>query len=267
MERPYDYVFDGAQECERLERQAVLQGAERHLRHFDVREGAHILDAGCGSGVMSRLLASHHPYAEVVGVDQNPRYVAFATERAAPENLANLSFQVADVRKLPFEAASFDIVCSQNVLFFISDPDAAVREFRRVLRPGGRLLIALRHRTMLTNIPEDPRLQLRLERVVFSLADVAMAGRLPLLFRDLGLQDVAVDIETDPIYTTLGSIDRERRRNVSELLGAGMTRIADILGGPIEAEAFLAELLAYLDRPDTCSYTTLWVVKGTVPRE
>jgi SAM-dependent methyltransferase len=265
MERPYDYVFDGAFECERLERQALLQGIEGQLRHFHVPAGARVLDAGCGSGVMSRLLASHHPESEVVGVDQNPRYVSFATERAAPEGLANLSFESADIRKLPFETASFDVVCSQNVLFYIADQQAALQEFRRVLKPGGQLVISLRHQTLLTNVPEDPALQRRLERVIYSLADILLARRLPLMYRDAGFEDVTVDIETDHIYTAIGSIDRERRRNVAELMGAAMTRIADLLGGQIQAEAFLADLLAYLDRPDTCTYTTLWVVSGTAP--
>ena len=263
MERPYDYVFDGAHECERLERQAALQGIEGLLRHFRVPAGGRILDAGCGSGALSRLLASHHPAAQVVGVDQNPRFVAFATERAATDHLPNLSFESGDVRKLPFAPANFDVICSHNVLFFIADPEAALREFRRVIRPGGQIIVALRHRTLLANAPEDPNLQRRLERVVFSLADVLLARRLPLMLRDAGFGDVDVEIETDRIYTTIGSIDRDRRRNVSELLGAAMTRIADVLGGPIQAETFLADLLAYLDRPDTSSFTTLWVVKGT----
>lgn len=265
MERPYDYVFDGAHECERLERQAVLQGLERHLRHVRVPAGGRVLDAGCGSGVVSRLLAARHPDAQVVGVDQNPRYVSFATERAAPDGLANLSFESADIRKLPFAAASFDVVCSQNVLFYIADQQAALHEFRRVLKPGGQLVISLRHETLLANVPEDPALQRRLERVIYSLADILLARRLPLMYRDAGFEDVTVDIETDHIYTTIGSIDRERRRNVAELMGAAMTRIADLLGGQIQAEAFLADLLAYLDRPDTCTYTTLWVVGGTAP--
>ena len=136
------------------------------------------------------------------------------------------------MRRLPYPPASFDVVCSHNVLFYISDHEAGLREFRRVIRPGGQLVAALRHCTLLGNVPEDPNLQRRLERVVFSLADVLLARRLPLMLRDAGFRDINVEIETDRIYTTIGSIDRDHRRNVSELMGAAMTRIADVLGGP-----------------------------------
>ncbi len=53
-----DYVLDRANECERLERQAVLDGLERNLRHLPKHSRASVLDAGCGSGSMARLMAS-----------------------------------------------------------------------------------------------------------------------------------------------------------------------------------------------------------------
>jgi cyclopropane fatty-acyl-phospholipid synthase-like methyltransferase len=54
--KPSDYVFDSSSESERLERQATLQGIERHLRHFRLQPGARVLDVGCGSGAIARLL-------------------------------------------------------------------------------------------------------------------------------------------------------------------------------------------------------------------
>jgi ubiquinone/menaquinone biosynthesis C-methylase UbiE len=263
--KPSDYVFDSSNECERLERQAKLQGIERHLRHFQLQPGARVLDGGCGSGAMARLLASRHPAVQVVGIDLNPGYIAYARNRATAEELGNLTFEAADLAALPLADASFDVVWSHLVLYFLPHPDVALREFRRVLRPGGTLLIALHDSPLLTNFPEDPDIQMRLERVMPGLGAVRLARKLPLMLRDEGFRDITVVAEMDAIYTILGRIGPAHRRNLEEILASALPRISEILGGCQQAEAFRTDLLAYFDRPDTCSYTTLWVVEGTAP--
>jgi ubiquinone/menaquinone biosynthesis C-methylase UbiE len=260
--RGYD-AFDSAGECDRLERQAALRGIDRFLAHIPLMPPRpRILDAGSGSGAMARLLASRHPDAAVVGLDLNPRYLAYARARAAAEGLTNLAFVQGDVQALPFQGSSFDLAWSQSVLYFLPRPTDAVREFRRVLAPGGALVVALNDSPLLMNEPEDPALQARLERTVPALMDARLVRRLALLLRAAGFADVSVEVEFDRIWTVIGPADPARRRNVAELVGATLPRVATILGGHAEAEAYLADLLAYLDRPDTCTYTTHWVVRG-----
>lgn len=67
------------------------------------------------------------------------------------------------------------------------------------------------------------------------------------------------------LYTAIGSIEPDRRRNLVELLLPAMPRISEILGGREEAGGFLADLLAYLDNPHTCTYTQLWLIRGMAP--
>jgi 2-polyprenyl-3-methyl-5-hydroxy-6-metoxy-1,4-benzoquinol methylase len=74
-----DYIYDSDTECERLEKQAILEGIERYLRFLPVPEGGRVLDAGCRSGSITRLLASRNPKAHIVGVDFNPRFIAYAS--------------------------------------------------------------------------------------------------------------------------------------------------------------------------------------------
>ena len=84
-----NYVLDSDDECGRLERQAVLDGLERYLRHLPKLFRARVLDAGSGSGAMARL-TSTHPGWDIVGIDFNPAYVAYARDRG---RFANLSFE------------------------------------------------------------------------------------------------------------------------------------------------------------------------------
>jgi len=93
-----------------------------------------ILDAGCGTGAILQRLGNP---TKNVGVDLAPEAIAFCHERG----LNNV--QQGDICALPFADASFDAVICSSVLYhqWVGDVAAAVREMRRVLRPGGLLLI------------------------------------------------------------------------------------------------------------------------------
>src|SRR5947209_7790416 len=132
------YVIHSDDECERLEKQASLARLEDHLRHVPVPIGpARILDAGCGSGAMTRCFASHYPDASVVGLDIRPDYVAYAHHLADQYGVKNVEFRDGSVFELPFANATFDLVWSKYVMQWIFEPEKAVAEFRRVTKPGG----------------------------------------------------------------------------------------------------------------------------------
>lgn len=101
--------------------------------------GAHLLDAGCGSGQFALALAARG--ARVAGVDLSPEMIRLARENAEQMELAGaVIWEVGPVGHLSLPAASVDAIHARMVLPFVPDIPAALREFRRVLRPGGRLL-------------------------------------------------------------------------------------------------------------------------------
>jgi ubiquinone/menaquinone biosynthesis C-methylase UbiE len=260
-----DYVLDSANECERLERQAVLDGLERHLRHLPKRSRVRVLDAGCGSGAMARLMASSHPDWDVVGVDFNSNYVAYARGRGRAASLANLSFEQGDLRALNFANASFDVIWSRFVLYFLPSPDDALREFRRVLHAGGEVVVALHNFPNMIDHPEDADLRNRRTRAFSSILDGYLPQKLPSILSKCGFRDVSVEIELDRIYSAIGPIGAEGRRNYAEVLQAGMEPISQSLGSQAEAERLIADLSVYLDRPDTYTYNLLWTIKCGAP--
>lgn len=260
-----DYVLDSANECERLERQGVLDGLERHLRHLPRLPRARVLDAGCGSGAMARLIASSHPEWDVVGLDVNPNYIAYARDRAKAASLDNLSFEHGDLQALSFAAASFDVVWSRFVLYFLPQPEIAIAEFKRILRPGGEIVIALHNWSTLIDYPEDLDLRRRRMRVFSSIADMHLAQKMPSILSAGGFHDVSVEIELDRVYSAIGSIGPEARRNYVEVLEAGIERAVESVGNRSEAERFVSDLLVYLDRPDTYTYSLLWTIKCQTP--
>ncbi len=104
-----------------------------------IRRGSDVLDAGSGLGGPSRYLAGAYG-CSVVGLDLAPSFVAVAGLLAERAGLGGrVAYRVGDLLALPFADASFDIVWTQHAVINIRDRDQAYREFRRVLRPGGRL--------------------------------------------------------------------------------------------------------------------------------
>jgi ubiquinone/menaquinone biosynthesis C-methylase UbiE len=104
--------------------------------------GARLLDVGCGPGTVTIDLAARLGTGEVVGVDTSSAVVEIAQKAAAEAGAANVTFRVADAYELPFPDDAFDIVHAHQVLQHLTDPIAALREMRRVTRPGG--LVAVR---------------------------------------------------------------------------------------------------------------------------
>jgi SAM-dependent methyltransferase len=96
------------------------------------------LDAGCGTGFLSfELVARGH---RVTGIDFAPAMLTEARRKAA-ERAASVRFEEADAEHLPFPGASFDLAISRHVLWTLPHPEAAIDEWIRVLRPGGRLIV------------------------------------------------------------------------------------------------------------------------------
>jgi SAM-dependent methyltransferase len=102
--------------------------------------GRRVLDAGCGSGPLAAALRAKG--AVVTGFDSSPAMVALARQRLG----ADADLRVADIdRPLPFADDAFDDVVVSLVLHYLRDWSAPLAELRRVLRPGGRLLLSVNH--------------------------------------------------------------------------------------------------------------------------
>jgi ubiquinone/menaquinone biosynthesis C-methylase UbiE len=107
------------------------------MMRFNLRSTDLLLDVGCGTGALLHTLSATHPAAQLFGVDPVPEMLAVARRRLSP----SVELREAWAEQLPFAEARFDVVVSCNVFHYIHEPFAALREMRRVLRPGGELVI------------------------------------------------------------------------------------------------------------------------------
>ena len=101
-----------------------------------LRAGMRLLDCGCGPGTITVGLAGIIAPGRLAAVDASPDEVATASAALSEAGYDNAHVEVADVQELPFEDDAFDALYSQAVIDYLVDPLVALREFRRVLRPG-----------------------------------------------------------------------------------------------------------------------------------
>ena len=106
-----------------------------------VRENSEILDCGCGPGSISVGLAQWASKGRVLGIDAAEEPLDQARALAESLEVRNLEFRRATIDHLPFEDESFDVVFSNAMICHIRHPESAIREMKRVLKPGGHIAL------------------------------------------------------------------------------------------------------------------------------
>ncbi len=104
--------------------------------------GATVLDVGCGPGSITCDFAALVAPGQVTGLDRSPEVITQARALAAERGITNVRFTTGSVYALDFEDESFDVVHAHQVLQHLTDPVVALREMRRVAKPGG--IVAVR---------------------------------------------------------------------------------------------------------------------------
>jgi ubiquinone/menaquinone biosynthesis C-methylase UbiE len=141
------------------------------LRQLPLAPGAAVLEIGCGHGRTLAALARRVRGGTVAGVDPSDVMVRHATQRMRAE-IARGRAEVhrAEAARLPFPDARFDAALAVHVLYFWPEPLVELREIRRVLRPGGTLVLGFR--------PDGPEARASLPSSVYHLRSVAEVEKL-----------------------------------------------------------------------------------------
>ena len=171
-------------------RRDILRRREIVREALGAAPGERIADVGCGPGFyLVELLEQVGPEGAVVGLDASPQMLAAAAKRC--EGHDNVSFVEADAGSLPLDDGAFDALLTVQVLEYVLDVDAALAEFLRVLRPGGRLVAwAVDWATVSVHAVDAERTRRVLAAWDAHLADPSLPRTLAPRMRATGFEDV-----------------------------------------------------------------------------
>lgn len=176
---------------------------KRHLvKQAGIERDHRVLDLGCGTGTLTLLIKSHHPKADVFGLDADPKVLEVARAKAARARL-KVRLDQGMAFELPYPDASFDCVLSSLLFHHLTreNKQQTLREVFRILRPGGELHLA-----------DWGKAQNALMRMAFLFVQMLdgfettadnIKGKLPELFRAAGFEEVQ---ETAQYTTIVGTL-------------------------------------------------------------
>ncbi len=175
----------------------IVDQRRRIARLLAPASGDRVLDAGCGPGYLTLKLAEAvGPDGEVVGVDRDEDMLAVARERAARHPTGDrASFTAGDVTALDLADASVDRAVVVQVLEYVADVAGALAELRRVVRPGGRLVVVdTDWRSCVWDSEDRARMDHVLGRWEDHFTHPHLPARLPALLATAGFAQVDVQV-------------------------------------------------------------------------
>lgn len=136
------YDLDGIESLPRTAYE-VFTGTGNPVAFARIKEGDHVLDAGCGPGLDCFISAKKvGPKGRVIGLDFNDDMLDRARYCRSVLGYKEVDFKKGSIEAMPFEVASFDAIISNGVINLCPDKDVVFAEFHRVLSPGGKLAIS-----------------------------------------------------------------------------------------------------------------------------
>lgn len=252
-----DAAADTAGQVFVLDMQESLPGVLR-LRDWAMtalapQPGETAVDVGSGTGAEVRRLATAvGETGRAIGVEPHPGLRAVAVERSAGTAATYLD---AEATALPFDDASVDVIRCERVFQHLTDPAGAVREFARVLRPGGRVVVIDSDWGTAVQAPGDPDLVRRLSDFRDARSPNPHAGRhLPGQFARAGLA-VDPDIAATAVVPPIAALMVLMQKTVDEAVAAG------VVTQP-EADGLLAEVRTAQEAGEAFMAVTMFAVLG-----
>ncbi len=192
----------------------------------DLRPGETVLDLGSGAGMDAFLAASKvGPGGRVIGVDMTPAMLARARRNAELGGHANVEFREGLIEALPLDDASVDAILSNCVINLSPQKDRVFREARRVLRPGGRMVVS----DLVLEAELPAAIAGRIDATVGCIGNASLRADYLRTAREAGFGSVEILKESG--YGAAVAADSPLARDVARDTGLPLSRIAELLGG------------------------------------
>jgi len=260
------YPMEHPLEAERLELKTKREKILEELKLVPLHPGMDVLDVGCGTGAVTRILAERVAPGRVIGLDLSEERLSVAREIAEEQEVSNVEYVQADVRDLDPRDHRFDLAYSRCLFQYLPGKvgqDTLVA-MKRLARPGGRVTVADIDGNHLYRYPLDEEWGQLLEELLQGVEEIgfdAYVGRkLYSMFRKAGLEDIQVNIL--PYYLFAGGADPTSLRVWKMKMQILQQTFEKIFGSAQRARELADRFITDLGSKDKLFYNFLFLVQG-----
>ena len=266
MKNPPDYFMESEDENIRLDVKTDPDALKRQALWCGVQSGMRILDAGCGPGVTTALLAEMvGPYGIVTGVDYSSERIAYARHHYGDR--PGVAFDLHDLRESCRRLGTFDLIWARFVLeYHLSSARRIVANLIECLKPGGVLcLLDLDYNCLIHYDPPESMGRI-VENVMAAMSqrydfDPFVGRKLYSMLYDAGLKQISVDVSAHNVF--YGVLKQKDHFNIMKKLEIAAKLEPQLLAGyPGGIERFHRDFEAFLLDPRRFSYTPLILCRG-----
>jgi ubiquinone/menaquinone biosynthesis C-methylase UbiE len=259
------YALENKKEFDRLEKQSqsAAYDYQKELSRFSPSNKGKILDAGCGSGVVTRYLAERYPLGSVFGCDASIDRVTRAQQVAA--HLKNVQFSQENLTQLTYKSDFFDGIVCRFVLEHLTPEirDRAMSELVRCLKPKASLCLVDIDGLLYNIFPQTPFVTevLSILQKILPI-DLTIGRKLPQLMDKHGLTSVTWRAE---LMQFQGEALHEEIKMVQERFLQTTPLLVSLLGSEQKVSNFQREYVECLKQPSSVLFYNKFIVIGKKP--
>lgn len=259
------YVLESREEFDRLERQSKQAAYDysAELAQLQVSAGSRVLDAGCGSGVVSRYLAKRFPDSEVMGCDFSAHRIEHA--QFASQNIKNLRFEKGDLTSLNSGDGTYDVIVCRYVIehLQVEQRMKVMREFFRCLKPGGQIVIVDFDGLFFNTFPVTPWVERGLQLIQASPdVDLRVGRKIPNLLAAQGFENLSWSVQTTAFQ---GDELKSEIQVISERISVSQVFFEHLFGNEVDYRRFEKEYLDGLRDDGAVVFNNKFIVSAKKP--
>lgn len=268
--RATGYLMESEEEAIRLDVKTDRNAVRRQALWCGVEPGLRVLDAGCGAGVTTSILAEQVlPGGSVLGVDYSPQRIDYAVAHYGGEQ--GVAFALHDLRDPLSRFGSFDLIWMRFVLeYHRSAARTIVKNLLECLKPGGRLCLLDLDYNCLIHHELPPATMDALQNIMNAVDerfdfDTFVGRKLYAFLYDAGLEDIRVELAAHNLF--YGPMKESDKFNLMKKIEIAGSAVNDVIEAcyPGGYARFYEDFVRHLDNPRRFTYTPLLMTSGRKP--
>jgi len=259
------YLLESNDEAKRLEFQAkqrsyLLEGEMQILSKLPLAANASVLDAGCGTGLVSRFIKKVRPDLFLEACDFADIRLKQGDIFARAEGISDISFFKANLEQIERADASYDLIVSRYVFEHLLNPQAVAHELFRLARPGGSICLIDFDGIFANFYTPNKEVMKMLNKIMSVLEfDLFIGRKLPTLLHCAGFSNIEWEVSTSYFK---GDELKEEYENCKERLSFARPKIVQALGSDGAADQFTKLYLEEMQRPHTTLFYNKFITQG-----